>query len=76
MKKEYYIQWRGYECCGRVTYSTKREAQKELREAIQDDINSSRYHLGKIKHSPNHYETKIGGRNGYNTFSEGWIVQL
>jgi hypothetical protein len=77
MKKRYYIQWYGYECCGDTTYATLKEARKELREGINDDIANYRGHnkLCKIRHSANSYETRNGSRQGYNIYSKGYICE-
>ena len=71
----YIVRFRGYDPPVN-NFSSKREACKYLRECIQEDIDSATYKLAKIKHSSTHYETKIGNRQGYHTYSEGWVVNV
>ena len=72
----YLVQFRGY--TNPPEFETIREAQWHLRDCINDDINSNnRYNkLTKVKHSNNHYEVKIGDKQGFHTYSEGWVVKV
>ena len=69
----YYVVFRGY-TPPYQKFDTKQKARVFLKECIQEDLNG-RKGLTKIRHSADHYETKIGGRQGIHTYSEGWVKE-
>lgn len=57
-------------------FDTLSEAKTEMKKYIADDKSRNYMSLTLIHHSPLHKELKIGGKQGYHTYSEYWITKM
>lgn len=71
---KYFVIFRGYEAPF-PEFKTKAEARQYLRECIQEDISGAPYKVVKKRHSPDHYETTIGTKQGP-CYSEAWVSRI
>lgn len=68
-KKQYIID--DLNCRHTVTFSTLKSARKYVQDCIKEDkTDHPSLELCKVKHNPNHYELKVGSKQGINTYSE------
>ena len=57
-------------------FRTLNEARQAMAKNIREDRHFTCHKLSCIKHSNNHKELKIGGRQSITTFSEYWIEKI
>lgn len=67
----YFVNALGYECP--PEFATLKAARVAMKEFIKEDICGTKLKLCKIRKSADHYELKIGNRQGFHTYSEYWI---